>query len=186
MISTADFRNGAKVEIDGAPYIIVHFQHVKPGKGGAFVRTKLRNLKTNHLLEKTFRSGERFDQPDLSEAEMQFLYTQNGEYHFMNTETYEQFFMTSDQLGSSKDFLKEDMLVKILFYQDKPLEVSLPFFVSLKIIETPPGVRGDTATAGTKTAKLETGGSVKVPLFIEEGTVIKIDTRTSSYVERVK
>ena len=186
MIATADFRNGVKIEIDGAPYVIVEFQHVKPGKGGAFVRTKLKNLKTKNTLEKTFRSGERFDEPDLSEVEMQFLYAQGDEYHFMNTETYEQLFVTEEQLGSSKDFLKENMLVEILFYQGVPLEVSLPLFVELKIVETPPGFKGDTATGGSKLAKLETGGTVKVPLYIEEGTVIKIDTRTSSYVERVK
>lgn len=186
MIATADFRNGAKIEISGEPYSIVEFQHVKPGKGGAFVRTKLRNLKTGNILDKTFRSGERFHSPDLSEQEMQFLYAQGNEYHFMNTETYEQLFVTSAQIGSAKDFLKENMLVKILFYQGNPLEVELPFFVNLKIAETAPGVRGDTATGGTKTAKLETGGSVKVPLFVEEGTFIKIDTRTGTYIERVK
>jgi len=186
MIATADFRNGAKLEISGEPYAIVEFQHVKPGKGGAFVRTKLRNLKTGNILDKTFRSGERFQSPDLSEQEMQFLYAQGDEYHFMNTETYEQLFVTSAQMGSAKDFLKENMEVKILFYQGEPLEVHLPFFVNLKIVETPPGVRGDTATGGTKLAKLETGGSVKVPLFVEEGTLIKVDTRTGTYIERVK
>ncbi len=186
MISTADFRNGAKIEIDGAPYIIVEFQHVKPGKGGAFVRTKLKNLKTNHMLDKTFRSGERFEEPDLSEMEMQFLYAQGDEYHFMNTETYDQLFVTEAQLGSSKDFLKENIVVKILFYEGNPLEISLPLFVELKVVETPPGVKGDTASGGTKLATLETGGSVKVPLYLEEGTVIKIDTRTGNYVERVK
>lgn len=186
MIATADFRNGVKIEIDGAPYVIVEFQHVKPGKGGAFVRTKLKNLKTKNTIEKTFRSGERFEAPDVSEVGMQFLYAQGDEYHFMNTETYEQLFVTEDQLGSSKDFLKENMVVEILFYQGVPLEVVLPLFVELKIVETPPGFKGDTATGGSKLAKLETGGTVKVPLYIEEGTVIKIDTRTSSYVERVK
>ncbi len=186
MIATSDFRNGAKIEIDGAPYVIVEFQHVKPGKGGAFVRTKLKNLKTNNMLDKTFRSGERFEQPDLSEVEMQFLYAQGEEYHLMDTETYEQLFVTAAQLGHSKDFLKENMIVNILFYQGTPLEVSLPNFVELEIVETPPGVKGDTASGGTKVAKLETGGTVKVPLYIEEGTRIKIDTRTASYVERVK
>lgn len=186
MISTSDFRNGAKIEIEGDPYIIVESQHVKPGKGGAFVRTKLKNLKSRNLIEKTFRSGERFNEPDLSEQEMQFLYRQDEAYHFMNTKTYEQLFLTSGQIGGAKAFLKEDMIVKILFYQGKPLDVDLPLFVTLKIVETPPGVKGDTASGGTKTAKLETGGTVKVPLYIEEGTVIKIDTRTATYVERVK
>lgn len=186
MISTADFRNGAKIEVEGDPYIIVESQHVKPGKGGAFVRTKLKNLKTGNLIDKTFRSGERFNEPDLSEQEMQFLYAQDSAFHFMNTGTYEQLFLSEAQIGSVKDFLKEEMIVKILFYQGKPLGVDLPLFVTLKIVETPPGVKGDTATGGAKLARLETGGVVKVPLYIEEGTLIKVDTRTASYVERVK
>lgn len=186
MISTTDFKNGGKIELDGDPYIIVEFQHVKPGKGGAFVRTKLKNLKTGNLLERTFRSGEKFEEPDLLEREMQFLYAQGPEYHFMDANTYEQLFITEEQLGSSKDFLKENMVVKILFFQGKPLAVDLPLFVELKVVETAPGIRGDTATGGTKLAKLETGGTVKVPLYLEEGTVIKVDTRTGTYVERVK
>ncbi|HLG21651.1 MAG TPA: elongation factor P [Candidatus Manganitrophaceae bacterium] len=186
MIPTSDFRNGAKLEIDGDPYSIVEFQHVKPGKGGAFVRTKLKNLKTGNLLERTFRSGEKFNEPDLVEREMQFLYAQGEEYHFMDADTYEQLFVTAQQLGGSKDFLKENMIMKILFYQGKPLTVDLPLFVELKIVETAPGIRGDTATGGTKSAKLESGATVKVPLYIEEGTIIKVDTRSGAYVERVK
>jgi len=186
MISTANFRNGAKIEIDGDPFQIVEFQHVKPGKGPAFVRTKLKNLKTGNLLEKTFRSGERLNEPDLSDQEMQFLYAADDEYHFMNTETYDQLFITEAQLGRAKDLLKENMIVKILFFKGKPLNVDLPLFVTLKITETPPGFKGDTATGGTKLATLETGGVVKVPLYIEEGTLIKIDTRTGDFVERIK
>lgn len=186
MISTSDFKNGTKLEIDGEPYIIVEFQHVKPGKGGAFVRTKMKSLKTGNILERTFRSGEKFDVPDLLEREMQFLYAQGNEYHFMDANTYEQLFIAQEHLGTTKDFLKENMVVKILFYQGKPLGVDLPLFVELKVVETPPGIRGDTATGGTKLAKLETGGTVKVPLYIEEGTLIKVDTRTGTYVERVK
>lgn len=186
MISTTDFKNGAKIELDGDPYTIVEFQHVKPGKGGAFVRTKLKNLKTGNLLERTFRSGEKFNTPDLLDREMQFLYAEGNEYHFMDNNTYEQLFITADQLGSAKDFLKENMVVRILFFQGKPLGVDLPLFVELKVVETDPGIRGDTATGGTKLAKLETGGTVKVPLYLEEGTVIKVDTRTGTYVERVK
>lgn len=186
MISTSDFKGGAKLELDGDPYVIVDFQHVKPGKGGAFVRTKMKNLKTGNLLERTFRSGEKFDEPDLLEREMQFLYVQGDEYHFMDANTYEQLFLSAEQLGSSKDFLKENMIAKILFFRGKPLGVDLPLFVELKIVETAPGIRGDTATGGTKIAKLESGGTVKVPLYIEEGTVIKVDTRTGTYVERVK
>ncbi len=186
MISTSDFKGGTKIELDGDPYTIVEFQHVKPGKGGAFVRTKLKNLKTGNQLERTFRSGEKFETPDLIEREMQFLYISGDEYHLMDANTYEQIFLTSAQMGSAKDFLKENMLVNILFFRGTPLEVALPLFVELKIVETAPGIRGDTATGGTKLAKLESGGSVKVPLYIEEGTVIKVDTRTGTYVERVK
>lgn len=186
MISTTDFKNGAKIELDGDPYTIVEFQHVKPGKGGAFVRTKLKNLKTGNLLERTFRSGEKFNAPDLLDREMQFLYAEGNEYHFMDNNTYEQLFITAEQLGSAKDFLKENMVVRILFFQGKPLGIDLPLFVELKVVETDPGIRGDTATGGTKLAKLETGGTVKVPLYLEEGTVIKVDTRTGTYVERVK
>lgn len=186
MISTTDFKGGVKIELDGDPYIIVEFQHVKPGKGGAFVRTKLKNLKTGNLLERTFRSGEKFNVPDLLDREMQFLYAEGHEYHFMDNNTYEQLFITAEQLGSAKDFLKENMVVRILFFQGKPLGVDLPLFVELKVVETDPGIRGDTATGGTKIAKLETGGTVKVPLYLEEGTVIKVDTRTGTYVERVK
>lgn len=186
MIATSDFRGGLKIEMEGDPYSIVDYQHVKPGKGGAFVRTKLKNLKTGNLLEKTFRSGEKFNEPDMQEREMQFLYVQGEEFHFMDADSYEQLFVTATQLGSSKDFLKENMIVHILFYQGKPLTVELPVFVELKIVETAPGHRGDTATGGTKLAKLESGAMVKVPLYIEEGTIVKVDTRTGAYVERVK
>ncbi len=186
MISTSDFKGGAKIQLDGDPYTIVEYQHVKPGKGGAFVRTKLKNLKTGNLLERTFRSGEKFEQPDLLDREMQFLYAEGNDYHFMDNDSYEQLFISSAQLGAAKDFLKENMIVRILFFQGKPLGVDLPLFVELKIVETDPGIRGDTATGGTKIAKLESGGTVKVPLYIEEGTVIKVDTRTGTYVERVK
>ncbi len=186
MITTTDFRGGAKLELDGDPYTIVDFQHVKPGKGGAFVRTKLKNLKTGNTLERTFRSGERFEEPDLLDRAMQFLYVQGNEYHFMDVSTYEQLFLTAEQMGDAKDFLKAEMMVRVLFFRGKPMSVDLPLFVELTIVETPPGTRGDTATGGTKIARLESGGSVKVPLYIEEGTVIKIDTRTGAYVERVK
>jgi elongation factor P len=174
------------LELDGDPYTIVDFQHVKPGKGGAFVRTKLKNLKTGNTLERTFRSGEKFEEPDLLDRAMQFLYVQENEYHFMDVSTYEQLFLTAEQMGNAKDFLKAETMVRVLFFRGKPMSVDLPLFVELTIVETPPGTRGDTATGGTKIAKLESGGSVKVPLYIEEGTVIKIDTRTGIYVERVK
>ncbi len=185
MIETAEFKPGAKLEVDGEPFSIINHQHVKPGKGGAFVRTKLKNLRTGNTLERTFRSGESFAVPDIAEQQMQFLYGQGDEYHFMDVGTYEQTFLTATQMGTAKDFLKEQMLVTITSYRGKPLEVILPNFVELRISQTDPGVRGDTATGGSKIAKLESGGTVKVPLFIEEGEVIKVDTRTGTYIERV-
>ncbi len=185
VINTTDFRGGMKIEVEGDPYTIVDFQHVKPGKGGAFVRTRLKNLKTGNTLERTFRSGEKFEAPDLVEREMQFLYLQGDEYHFMDINTYEQLFLTSAQMVSASDFLKPEMMVKVLFYRKEPLTIDLPTFVELMIVDTPPGTRGDTATGGAKSATLESGGTVKVPLYIESGTLIKVDTRTGTYVERV-
>jgi elongation factor P len=186
MISTADFRNGLRIQVEGDPYEIIEFQHVKPGKGGAFVRTKLRNLKTGNVNEKTFRAGEKFEEPPIEDREMQFLYAQGQEYYFMDTRTYEQISVMDTYLGEAKDFLKEGLVVKIIFYQGRPLGVQLPVFVELKIVETAPGVRGDTATGGAKPATLETGAVIKVPFHIEQGATIKIDTRTRAYVERVK
>jgi elongation factor P len=186
MISTTDFRNGVKIEVDGEPYVIVEFQHVKPGKGGAFVKTRIKSLKTGNVLDKNFRSGEQFREPDILEREAQYLYASGNEYYFMDTKSYEQFFISSEQLGESKSFLKENMVVQIVFYQGKPLSVELPMFVELKIVETDPGFRGDTATGGAKQATIETGATIKVPLYIEEGEVIKIDTRTGTFVERVR
>lgn len=184
MISTTEFRSGAKVEISGEPFVIVDYQHVKPGKGGSFVRTRLKSLKSGNVLERTYRSGETLDEPDIEEKEMQFLYAQGREYHFMDTSSYEQLMFDQDQLGDSRDFLKENMVVKILIYKGKPLTVEVPTFVELKIVRTDPGVRGDTASGGNKPAVLETGATIKVPLYLEEGDVIKIDTRTHAYVER--
>jgi elongation factor P len=186
MILTTDFRSGLRLEVAGEPFEIIDYQHVKPGKGGAFVRTKLRNLKTGNVIEKTFRSGERFEEPPVEDREMQFLYAQGRDYYFMDTRTYEQFTITEEHLGDSKELIKESMTVGITFYQGAPIGVQLPVFVQLKIVETAPGVRGDTATGGTKPATLETGAVIKVPFHINEGELIKIDTRTRAYVERVK
>jgi elongation factor P len=186
LISTTEFRSGLKIQVEGDPYEIIDYQHVKPGKGGAFVRTKMRNLKTGNVNEKTFRSGERFEEPPVDEREMQFLYSQAKDFYFMDTSNYEQLSLTDEQLGDSKDFLKENMVVNIMFYQGKPLGVHLPVFVELKIVETAPGVRGDTATGGTKPATLETGAVIKVPFHISQGEIVKIDTRTGAYVERAK
>ncbi len=186
MISTADFRNGARLELDGAPYYIVEFQHVKPGKGGAFVRTKLKNYKTGNVIDRTFRSGERFKEPNLEDREMQFLYAAGDTYTFMDTENFEQFPYEKKQLGDNADLLKENIVVKILLHEQEPIAVELPIFIELKVRDTEPGVRGDTASGGIKRAVVETGAVVKVPLYLEVGEVIKIDTRTREYVERVR
>ena len=186
MISTADFRNGARLELDGAPYYIVEFQHVKPGKGGAFVRTKLKNYKTGNVIDRTFRSGERFKEPNLEDREMQFLYAAGDTYTFMDTENFEQFPYEKKQLGDNADLLKENIVVKILLHEQDPIAVELPIFIELKVRDTEPGVRGDTASGGIKRAVVETGAVVKVPLYLEVGEVIKIDTRTREYVERVR
>jgi len=186
LLSTSDFRNGLKIEIEGEPYAIVEFQHVKPGKGGAFVRTKLKSIKAGSVIDRTFRSGEKFDEPNLEEKEMQYLYASEGQYNFMDNKNYEQIALTEEQLGESRKYIKENMNVKILFYNEKPLGVEVPMFVELKIVKTDPGVRGDTATGGAKPATLETGAVIKVPLFMNEGEKIKIDTRTGEYIERVK
>jgi elongation factor P len=186
VISTADFRNGARIQLEGEPYYIVEFQHVKPGKGGAFVRTKLKSYKTGNVLDRTFRSGEKFEEPDLEEREMQFLYASGDSYTFMDTETYEQFTYDRKQLGPNVDLLKENMVVKILIYEHQPIAVELPIFIELKVVDAEPGVRGDTASGGSKPAVVETGAIIKVPLYLEVGEVIKIDTRTREYVERVR
>jgi elongation factor P len=185
MYGTNQFRNGLKIEIDNEPFVIVEFQHVKPGKGGAFVRTKLKSLLTGNVLDRTFRSGEKVGKPHLEEKEMQFLYSSDNQYHFMDTKTYEQLFLTEEQLGISKNYLQENVVVKVLFYNGQPIGVDVPIFVNLHITETDPGVRGDTATGGTKPAILETGATVQVPLFLNVGDTIKVDTRTGQYIERV-
>jgi len=186
VISTAEFRNGTRLELDGQPFYIVEFQHVKPGKGPAFVRTKLKGYKTGNVIDRTFRSGEKFEEPNLDECEMQFLYCAGDEYSFMDTTSYEQVNYSKSQLGDNVDLLKENTIVKILLYQGEPISVDLPIFMELKVVETDPGIRGDTASGGTKPATVETGATVKVPLYLESGEIIKIDTRTRAYVERVR
>lgn len=185
MYSTADFRRGLKIELDGKPYIMVDFLHVKPGKGGAFVRTKLKSLITGAVLEKTFRSGEKVDRPDLEEKHMQYLYRDSDGFHFMDTDTYEQIFITQDHVGSSADFLSEGLELMVLYHDNIPISLELPTFVELPIARTEPGVKGDTASGGTKPARLSTGLTVQVPLFVNEGDILKIDTRTGEYIERV-
>jgi elongation factor P len=186
VISTADFRNGSKIELEGDPYYIVEFQHVKPGKGGAFVRTKLKNYRTGNVIDRTFRSGERLTEPDMEERDMQFLYASGDSYSFMDTQTFDQFTYERKQLGENVDLLKEDTVVKVLIHEHAPIAVELPIFIQLKVTETDPGIRGDTASGGTKPAIVETGAVIKVPLYLEVGEIIKIDTRTREYVERVR
>lgn len=184
--STADFRKGLKIELEGEPYIISDFLHVKPGKGGAFVRTKLKSLVTGNVIDRTFRSGEKVQTPALEEKTMQYLYREGDTYHFMDSDTYEQVTLAGKLLGEDSNFLQENVEVKVLFHNDQPIGVELPFFVELTIKQTEPGVKGDTASGGTKPATLETGAVIQVPLFLNEGDVIKVDTRTGEYIERAK
>lgn len=186
MISTSEFRNGLKIELGGEPYVILEFLHVKPGKGGAFVRTKLKSLKNGSVVEKTFRAGERIEEPELEEREFQYLYSSGEDYFFMDMANYEHTSLTSEQLGDKKRFMKENMVIKVLYQKEIPIGIELPIFVELMVEKTHPGVRGDTASGGNKPAILETGATVKVPLHINEGDIIKIDTRTSEYIERVR
>ena len=185
-VSTTEFRNGLKIEIDGEPYVIVEFQHVKPGKGGAFVRTKFKSLKSGNVTDKTFRAGEKVDVPDLEEKTMQYLYGADKDRVFMDTSTYEQVSLNEKQLGDSINYLKENMEIKVLYHKGMPINIEVPMFVELAIARTDPGVRGDTASGGSKPATLETGAVVKVPLYMNEGDVVKIDTRTGTFIERVK
>lgn len=184
LIPTSQFRNGLKIELDGEPFIIVGFQHVKPGKGGAFVRTRLKSLKSGLVQERTFRSGEKLEKPDLEEREMQYLYESDGQWHFMDTGSYEQFFLTADHLGEDRNYLQENLVITVLFYKGEPIGVQVPTFVELTVTKTDPGVRGDTATGATKPATLETGYVVQVPLFINEGDRVRVDTRSGTYLER--
>lgn len=184
MYSTADFRRGLKIEIDGKPYIIVDFQHVKPGKGGAFVRTKIKNLETGQVLEQTFRAGTKVDKPDLEQKFVQYSYQEGEQYVFMDTQTYDQVYVTGDYLGDAVNYLIPDIEVQLLYYKGRPIGVDLPTSIVMTVAATEPGMRGDTATGATKPATMETGLVVAVPLFIEEGQRLKIDTRTGEYIER--
>lgn len=183
--STAQFRKGLKIEMEGEPVVIVDFQHVKPGKGGAFVRTKMKSLISGNVLEKTFRSGEKVDVPDLEEKKMSFLYKDEEGYCFMDSQTYEQMTLTKDQIGDALGYIKENVEVEVLLHNGTPIGVELPMFLNLQIVETDPGVKGNTVSGGSKPAKLETGLTIQVPLFVNEGEVVKVDTRTAQYIERV-
>jgi elongation factor P len=185
VIDTSEFRKGLKIEVEGDPYEIVEFQHVKPGKGGAFVRTRIRSLLTGNTLDRTFRAGDKVGRPDIDDREMQYLYAQGDDYYFMDSRSYEQTFITTEVLGDARNFLKENINVSVLFYKGKALGVSLPNTVDLKVTTCDPGVRGDTVSGATKPATMETGYTVNVPLFINEGDVLRIDTRDGSYLTRV-
>ncbi len=184
MIFAGDLRPGLKVEVDGVPYVVTDFQWVKPGKGGAFMRTKLKNLRTGAVIERTFRTEEKLPPAELEERRAQFMYQKDDEFHFMDTETYEQFFLSVDQLGDARKYLKEEMIATIVSHGGTPLTVVVPTFVELAVAETDPGVRGDTASGGSKPATLETGAVIQVPLFINVGDRLRVDTRTGAYIER--
>jgi elongation factor P len=184
VVSTAEFKKGLRIMFDGHPYAIVDFQHVKPGKGGAFVRTKLKHMRLGKVIDNTFRSGEKVDLVDFDDKTMQFLY-KDDRYHFMDTESYEQVSLSADEVGDARDYLKENIEVQVLYIDGSPVTVELPNFVEIAIARTDPGVRGDTAQGGTKPATLETGAVINVPLFLNEGDVVKVDTRTGDYLGRV-
>lgn len=185
MVSTNQFKNGLTLLIDGEIFTIAEFQHVKPGKGGAFVRTKLRNLKTGNIIDRTYRAGEKFEEAFIEEKKMQFLYTSNDICYFMDMQNFDTKEILKESFGDCLKFLKENMEVTISFYNGNIVGVKPPLFVELRVTDTEPGLRGDTAKSGSKPAMLETGATLQVPLFIDKGDVVKIDTRTGEYVERV-
>ena len=185
-ISTNQFKQGVKLLIDGEPYNILENEFVKPGKGQAFNRVKLRNLKNGRVIEKTYKSGESLELADVTELELQYLYNNGSEWVFMNTENFDQITTTAEIIGSASKWLKPQELCQVTLWDEAPISVTPPNFVSLLVSETDPGVKGDTATGGSKPATLETGAIVKVPLFIEENELLKIDTRTGEYISRVK
>ena len=184
-VDTSQFRNGLKIEIDGEPFTMSYFQHVKPGKGGAFVRTKIKNLRTGRSLDKTFRSGEKGDEADVEDKRMQFLYMDGEQLVFMDTDSYDQIPFSAEQVGDARKYLLETLEVDVLFWRGKPINIELPSFIEAVVSQTDPGIKGDTASGSTKPATIESGAVVQVPLFIKEGEKIRVDTRTGAYVERV-
>lgn len=184
MISAGDFRNGVTIEYEGNLFQIIEFQHVKPGKGAAFVRCKLRNIKTGGVVEKTFRPSEKVPKAHIDRKDMQYLYSDGELYHFMDVNTYDQIALNASSVGENLKFVKENEMVKVLSHQGNVFDIEPPLSVELQIVETEPGFKGDTATGATKPAIVETGAKVMVPLFIEQGEVIRIDTRTGEYTGR--
>jgi len=185
MISAGDFKNGVTFEMDGQVYQVIEFQHVKPGKGAAFVRTKLKNVITGATVEKTFNPTDKMPKAHVERKDMQYLYNDGDLYYFMDTETFEQLPLNSETIGDALKFVKENMICKILSFKGNVFGIEPPTFVELEVTHTEPGFKGDTATGATKPATVETGATVKVPLFVNEGDIIKIDTRTGEYLERV-
>ncbi len=186
MYNTNDFRKNLRIEYEGSLWLIVEAQHVKPGKGVAFVKTRMRNMIDGRNLDVNFRSGDKVGEPDVVERTMQVLYSDGESWNFMDNKSYEQMTIRNDEIGDQIDFLRENIEVEVLLYNGRPVGIQVPNFVELKIVACDPGVRGDTAQGGTKPATLEGGATVLVPLFVEEGEVIRVDTRTREYVSRVK
>jgi len=184
MISTNDFKTGMTIILDNGIWTVIDFLHVKPGKGAAFVKTKLKNTETGSVLEKTFRAGEKIPRAILDKREMQYLYKSGEDFMFMDNESYDQIALTENQLGDGVKYLKENMNIGILKHEEKIIGIDLPTFVELEVTDTPPGEKGNTASGGTKPAVLETGATVNVPFFINNGDIIRVDTRTNSYLDR--
>jgi len=185
MISVNDLRAGNLAEFDGILYRVVSYQHVKPGKGGGFVRLKLKNVEQGTVTDRTLDSWEQVPEPPVEEKEMQYLYKQGDKFIFMDTETYEQLELTEDEVGEGYQWLKEETAIEILFYKERPISVKLPITINLKIVSSEPGIKGDRVSGASKPATLETGATIQVPLFVKEGDIIKVDTRTGEYLERV-
>jgi len=183
-VDTSQFKNGLRIEIDGEPLVITYFQHVKPGKGGAFVRTKLKNLRTGRSYDQTFRAGERVQEADVEDRRMQYLYLDGDSLVFMDTQTYDQLPFSAEVVGDIRLFLKENTEVDVLFWRGRPINIDLPNFIEAEVTKCDPGVKGDTASGATKPATIETGAVLQVPLFVKEGDRIRVDTRSREYIER--
>ena len=186
MISTADFKNGLNIMVDGEPYTIVWFQHHKPGKGGAVMRTKMKHLRTGSITERSFKSGERFGDVSVEKHKKQYMYNDGQNFHFMDTVNYEQMFLTKEKLGKSAEYLTENLEVDAIYLEGEFVNIDLPITVELKIVSTVPGIKGDSVSNMMKPATLETGTEIQVPLFVKEGDKVKVDTRTGEYLERVR
>lgn len=185
MVVAGDFRNGLTFEMDGQVFQIIEFQHVKPGKGAAFVRTKIRNVITGATVERSFNPTDKFERAQISKRDMQYLYSDGDLYYFMDEETYEQTPLNANSIGDALKFVKENMTCKVLFFKEQVIGIEPPIFVELEITQTEPGFKGDTATGANKPAVVETGAQIKVPLFVNQGDIVRIDTRTGEYMERV-